>query len=168
VTAQADDAIQYVDRITAIDKDQPFFVYYVPGAAHAPHQLTPEWIKKISGMPPWELAGTVSLDPARFPYELYDLSKDFKQDDDVAAKYPDKLKELERLFCVEARQYQVLPLDASVATQPVAARPNLAAGRTQFTRSGAGRRTARPAFSTPRSLSQRTLRSHRRVLRACW
>jgi arylsulfatase len=29
---------------------QPFFLYYVPGGAHAPHQPTPEWIKKISDM----------------------------------------------------------------------------------------------------------------------
>ena len=30
--AQADDAIEYLRRITAIDPEQPFFVYYVPGA----------------------------------------------------------------------------------------------------------------------------------------
>src|SRR4029077_20992213 len=29
---------------------KPFFVYYVPGATHAPHHPTPEWIKKISDM----------------------------------------------------------------------------------------------------------------------
>jgi arylsulfatase A-like enzyme len=34
-------------RITAINSDQPF---YVPGAVHAPHHPTPEWIKKISDM----------------------------------------------------------------------------------------------------------------------
>ena len=54
ITAQADDAIQYLDRITAIDPDQPFFVYYVPGAVHAPHHPTPEWIKKISDMHPFD------------------------------------------------------------------------------------------------------------------
>ncbi|MGZ3440818.1 MAG: sulfatase-like hydrolase/transferase, partial [Polyangia bacterium] len=50
VTAMADDAIDYMKRVTAIDSDQPFFIYYVPGAVHAPHHPTPEWIKKISGM----------------------------------------------------------------------------------------------------------------------
>ncbi|MBV8174394.1 MAG: sulfatase-like hydrolase/transferase, partial [Verrucomicrobia bacterium] len=50
ITAEADDAIQYLRRITAIDPDQPFFIYYVPGATHAPHHPTPEWIKKISDM----------------------------------------------------------------------------------------------------------------------
>jgi arylsulfatase A-like enzyme len=50
ITAMADDAIEYMNRITAIDPDQPFFIYYVPGAVHAPHHPTPEWIKKISDM----------------------------------------------------------------------------------------------------------------------
>jgi arylsulfatase A-like enzyme len=35
ITAMADDAIEYLRRITAINSDQPFFVYYVPGAVHA-------------------------------------------------------------------------------------------------------------------------------------
>ena len=78
----------------------------------------------------------MSQDPAGYPYELYDLTKDWTQYDNVAAKYPDKLKELENLFWVEADKYQVMPLDASFATRVVAPRPSLAAGRTQFTWSG--------------------------------
>ena len=85
---------------------------------------------------PWSVAGAVNRDPAGYPYELYDVTKDWTQYDDVAAKYPDKLKELEKLFWVEANKYQVLPLDASFATRVVAPRPNLVAGRTQFTWSG--------------------------------
>ena len=50
ITAQADDAIEYLRRITAINSEQPFFVYYVPGAVHAPHHPTPEWIKEIHDM----------------------------------------------------------------------------------------------------------------------
>jgi arylsulfatase A-like enzyme len=49
-TAMADDAIQYMKQLKEIAPDQPFFVYYVPGATHAPHHPTPEWIKKISDM----------------------------------------------------------------------------------------------------------------------
>src|SRR5262249_45140184 len=40
------------------------------------------------------------------------------------------------LLWVEMSKYQVLPLDASVATRLIAPRPNLAAGRTEFTYSG--------------------------------
>src|SRR5262249_43678340 len=50
ITAMADDAIEDMRRITAINSEQPFFIYYVPGAVHAPHHPTPEWIKKISDM----------------------------------------------------------------------------------------------------------------------
>ena len=50
-TAMADDAIEYIkNRVTAINAEQPWFVYCVPGGVHAPHHPTPEWIKKISDM----------------------------------------------------------------------------------------------------------------------
>src|SRR5262249_57114049 len=78
----------------------------------------------------------VRHDPAGFPYELYDPSKDWTESENGAAKYPAKLKELERLFGVEAAKYQVLPLDATVATRLVTPRPSLAAGRSEFTWSG--------------------------------
>ncbi len=95
------------------------------------------WIASTKVMrPPWDTAGSVSQDPASFPYELYDLTKDWTQSENVAARYPDKVRELDKLFWEEARKYQVLPLDASVATRVVAPRPNLAAGRTEFTWSG--------------------------------
>ena len=47
-TAQADDAIAWLNRINQIDPSKPFFCYYVPGGTHAPHHATPEWIEKIS------------------------------------------------------------------------------------------------------------------------
>jgi len=92
------------------------------------------WIASTKVMrPPWVVAGAVSQDPASYPYELYDLTKDWTQFDIVADKYPEKVKELEPLFWEEAEKYQVLPLDATVATRLAAPRPNLAAGRTEFT-----------------------------------
>jgi hypothetical protein len=95
------------------------------------------WIASTKVMrPPWDVAGATSQNPVRLPYELYDLTKDWTQYEDVAAKYPDKVKEMDKLFWEEASKYQVLPLDTSVATRVVAPRPSLAAGRTQFTWSG--------------------------------
>ncbi len=95
------------------------------------------WIASSKVMrPPWDVMGKVSQDPASFPWELYDLSKDWTQFEDVAAKYPAKLKELQDLFWKEAARYQVLPLDATVATRLVQPRPNLSAGRKEFTWSG--------------------------------
>jgi arylsulfatase A-like enzyme len=81
---------------------------------------------------PWDLAGAVSQNPAGFKYELYDLTKDWTQFNDVAAQNPAKLKELEDLFWVEAKKFQVLPLDASVSTRLVAPRPSLAGAKTDF------------------------------------
>nr|WP_294528943.1 arylsulfatase [uncultured Rhodopila sp.] len=49
-TAMADEAIQYMKQLKEIAPDKPFFVYYVPGGTHAPHNPTPEWIQKISEM----------------------------------------------------------------------------------------------------------------------
>ena len=119
------------------------------------------WIASTKVMrPPWELAGAVSQDPASFPYELYDLSKDWTQHDNVAKDYPDKLKELENLFWLEANKYQVLPLDTSVATRIVAPRPSLAAGRTEFSWSRDHRYTQRRCTEYSRLLVQ--LQSQRR------
>jgi arylsulfatase len=95
------------------------------------------WIASTKVMrPPWVVAGPVSQNPSSFPYELYDVTHDWTQFNNVAERYPDKVRELDKLFWEEAAKYQVLPLDASVATRIVAPRPSLSAGRTQFTWSG--------------------------------
>ncbi|MDR3747383.1 MAG: arylsulfatase [Acidobacteriota bacterium] len=95
------------------------------------------WIASTKVMrPPWVVAGPVSQDPASFPYELYDVTHDWTQFDNVAAKYPDKVKEMDKLFWQEAAKYQVMPLDASVATRLVTPRPSLSAGRSVFTYTG--------------------------------
>jgi arylsulfatase A-like enzyme len=83
--------------------------------------------------PPWVTMGPANPDPyGGMTWELYDVTKDWTQSDDVAAKYPEKLKEMKDIFASEARKYQVLPLDASVATRLVAPRPNITAGRSEF------------------------------------
>ncbi|MCE5301763.1 MAG: arylsulfatase [Planctomycetaceae bacterium] len=50
ITGMADDAIEYLNRINQIQPDKPFFCYYVPGATHAPHHPTKEWVDKIHNM----------------------------------------------------------------------------------------------------------------------
>jgi arylsulfatase A-like enzyme len=47
--------------------------------------------------------------------ELYNLDEDFSQADDVADKYPDKVRELTALFWSEAEKYQALPLFGELA-----------------------------------------------------
>ena len=45
----ADKAITWLNRINDLKPQQPVFLYYAPGATHAPHQPTPEWIAKFKG-----------------------------------------------------------------------------------------------------------------------
>jgi arylsulfatase len=82
--------------------------------------------------PSWVTMGPAIADPATPQWELYDLSKDWSQNNDLAAQMPEKVKELEAIWWREAAKYQVLPLDASVATRLVAPRPSVTAGRTEF------------------------------------
>jgi hypothetical protein len=62
------------------------------------------------------------------------LTHDFSEADDLAAKYPDRLKKLQDEFWVQAKKFQVLPLDDRLAerTDP-RLRPSLIEGRTRFT-----------------------------------
>jgi arylsulfatase len=49
-TDMADEVIKYMNGLNNAAPDKPFFVYYVPGGSHAPHQPTPEWLEKISAL----------------------------------------------------------------------------------------------------------------------
>ncbi|MCA9087076.1 MAG: arylsulfatase [Planctomycetaceae bacterium] len=82
---------------------------------------------------PWEAFGAANPDPLNNQeFQLYDLSRDFTQSNDIAAAHPEKVAELRKKFVAEAKKYQVLPMDASVAARIVAPRPNITAGRTEF------------------------------------
>jgi arylsulfatase A-like enzyme len=48
-TDLADEAVKYLGDLNAAAPDKPFFLYYVPGGAHSPHQPTKEWIEKFKG-----------------------------------------------------------------------------------------------------------------------
>jgi arylsulfatase len=86
--------------------------------------------------PPW-LMGTAALPPVnQYKWELYNLDQDFSQNDDLAAKNPDKLKQMQALFMTEAGKYQVLPLDNSILPRLLTPRPSASAGRMLFTYSG--------------------------------
>jgi len=83
--------------------------------------------------PPWSSSGgnVAVLD---YQWELYHVTEDFTQANNVAAKEPAKLAELQELFWVEAEKYNVLPIDNSkVERLDVTNRPSLTAGRDTFT-----------------------------------
>ncbi len=45
----ANEAINYISNQKAAAPDKPFFLYFAPGAVHAPHQVSKEWIDKYKG-----------------------------------------------------------------------------------------------------------------------
>ncbi|HEY6476150.1 MAG TPA: arylsulfatase, partial [Polyangia bacterium] len=47
--ALADRAINYLRQQKSVTPDRPFFVYYAPGATHAPHHVPKDWIDKFKG-----------------------------------------------------------------------------------------------------------------------
>jgi arylsulfatase len=82
---------------------------------------------------PWETYGT-EVSPDDFKWELYNINQDFSQANNLAASNPAKLKELQAAFDVEAKKYNVYPLDSSFAERlDPAIRPSLTRGRTEFT-----------------------------------
>ena len=50
ITGMADDAIDHITKIHQTDPSKPMFIKYAPGATHAPHHPTREWVDKISAM----------------------------------------------------------------------------------------------------------------------
>jgi len=86
---------------------------------------------------PWLLATGKLTDINDYKWELYNIADDYSEDNDLASKMPDKLKELQALFLSEAAKYQVLPLDNSGFSRLLTPRPSAVAGRTTFSYTGA-------------------------------
>ena len=72
-----------------------------------------------------------------FKWELYDVEKDWTQADDLAARMPDKLRDMQQRFVMEAEKYRVFPLDDTRLARFISPKPNYAPDRTLFTYSGA-------------------------------
>jgi arylsulfatase A-like enzyme len=71
-----------------------------------------------------------------YKWELYNIAEDYSQANDLAAKMPGKLKEMQKLFVQEATKYNVLPLNNDTFARSLAPRPSATAGKTVFTYSG--------------------------------
>ena len=84
--------------------------------------------------PPW-VSVAVATDPIDgFDWELYNVAQDFSQSQNLAESNPEKLRELQRLFYIEAVKYDVLPLDdTKVERLDVNNRPSNIRGLSEFT-----------------------------------
>jgi arylsulfatase len=49
LTDMADQAIHWVQSEKSLTPERPFFLYFAPGATHAPHHVPKEWIAKYKG-----------------------------------------------------------------------------------------------------------------------
>jgi len=56
---------------------------------------------------PWEMT---TMRPITEPWELYDLTKDPGQNHDLAARFPDRVAQMDKLFTEQATRYQVNPI----------------------------------------------------------
>jgi arylsulfatase A-like enzyme len=92
------------------------------------------WLAGTVHRAAWEFKPRTTLE--KDVWELYDTRTDFSLANDLAAKNPEKLKEMQDLFMKEAVKYSVLPLDDRTLERLNAAlvgRPDLMAGRTSLT-----------------------------------
>ena len=90
-------------------------------AATTPPRLP--WVMSLSALPVED-----------YKWELYNVDQDFSEANDLAAKEPKRLRQLQDLFWAEAGKYNVLPLDNSTTERfDVSLRPSLTRGRMEFT-----------------------------------
>jgi arylsulfatase A-like enzyme len=142
-------APDYVDGIKQAPIEGTSFAYtFDPANAKTPSRHTTQYFEMLGqwalyqdgwmlstkvNRAPWEAFGPANPDPLNNQVlQLYDLSTDFSQSDDIAAANPQKVKEMKEIFIAEAKKHQVFPLDASVAARIIAPRPNITAGRKEF------------------------------------
>jgi len=92
------------------------------------------WYARTIHRAPWEPKGRHPLD--QDVWELYDLSADFSLANDLAARNPKKLEEMQALFMKEAEKYHVLPIDDRVFERlngAAVGRPDMMGGRNSIT-----------------------------------
>ena len=100
------------------------------------------WTAVTRHKTPWLLVGDKIPAFDDDTWELYDTNTDWSQSKDLAKQMPDKLRDLQRLWLIEATRYNVLPLDDRAAERfnsDLAGRPVLIRGNTQILFGGMGR-----------------------------
>jgi arylsulfatase len=92
------------------------------------------WTAVTHHSSPWIVGNLPSFDEDE--WELYDTTKDWSQAHDLSKEMPEKLRELQQLFMIEAAKYNVFPLDDRRYERfnaAVAGRPDLPGERKTMT-----------------------------------
>ena len=102
----------FTDANARVNKSTQFFdnngsrgVYHEGWFASTFGPLYP-WVSAQKGLDKWDSDKDI--------WQLYDLSKDFSQANDLAAKYPEKLEEMKKLFLEEAKENKDFPIGAGI------------------------------------------------------
>lgn len=93
------------------------------------------WMASALSFEPWN-PNRKDFDPDKQKWELYKVDEDFSQAEDLAAKYPEKLRQMQDLWWVQASRYNVLPLDWRASERfnsEAMGRPSLTRGRKSMT-----------------------------------
>ena len=93
------------------------------------------WMASSPSFVPWD-PNRAEWNPDKAPWELYNIEEDFSQADDLAEIFPEKLRQLQDMWWVEAAKYNVLPLDWRATERfnsEAMGRPSLVRDRTKMT-----------------------------------
>jgi arylsulfatase A-like enzyme len=97
------------------------------------------WTAVTKHVTPWITSKSIPLDDD--VWELYETNKDWSQSNNLAKQMPEKLRQLQRLWIIEATRYKVLPIDDRLVEKmnpDTAGRPTLIKGKTQLLFGGMG------------------------------
>lgn len=97
------------------------------------------WTAVTHHVTPWINSKSIPLDDD--VWELYDTTKDWSQSNDLAKQMPEKLRDLQRLWIIEATRYNVLPIDDRIIEKinpDTSGRPVLIKGNSQILFGGMG------------------------------
>ena len=142
-----------VDGIKQRSMDGVSMVYTLDKAnANAPTRHTTQYFEMLGNRAIYHEGWVAATTPANFPWapstalppdvitgynwELYNVMEDPTQSNDLATGMPEKLKQMQAIFYLEAKKHDVLPLDNSTLARFYTPRPSLTAGRTVFTYTG--------------------------------
>jgi len=93
------------------------------------------WMASAPSFVPWD-PNRAEWDPDKAVWELYKIDEDFSQANDLAAQNPEKLRQLQDMWWVEASKYNVLPLDWRASERmnsELMGRPSLIRGLEEMT-----------------------------------
>jgi arylsulfatase A-like enzyme len=102
-------------------------IYHDNWVAAAPPVVDP-WAMTLAPPPTDVMNG--------FKWQLYNIADDWSQAKDLAASEPDKLRDMQQLFTMQAEKYRVFPLDDRALPRFLGVKPSYTMGRSDFTYSG--------------------------------